>query len=129
MLRAIRVARFWGQSCVDTRPVCQGALLLFQLTKGAVYWTWTWRGHSRGVARPLLFRFAGLQAPRAPLLPASASGAARPLNPSSINFSNRARSAFGTGADMIHPPKEDESQIRTQGNPIDSGLRSSALSV
>lgn len=51
----------------------------------------------------------------------------RQFNPSSINFSSRDRSASGKGADMTHPPKQDESQITTQGNPRDSGYRSDAL--
>jgi hypothetical protein len=28
---------------------------------------------------------------------------------------------------MIHPPKQDESQISTQGNPYDSGFRRDVL--
>ena len=30
---------------------------------------------------------------------------------------------------MIHPPKQDESQIRLQGNPYDSGFRRDALVI
>ena len=30
---------------------------------------------------------------------------------------------------MIHPPKQDESQISAQGNPNDSGFKSGALAV
>jgi len=38
-----------------------------------------------------------------------------------------ARSASGKGADVIHPPKQDESQNYTRGNPHDSGFWRDAL--
>ena len=55
------------------------------------------------------------------------NAAARPLNPSSMYRRNRARSASGNGADMIHPPNQDEAQSRPHGNPPDSGFGRDAL--
>ncbi len=55
------------------------------------------------------------------------NAAARPLNLSSNKLLNRARSASGKGADMIHPPIKEDSQNQLDGNPCDSGFGRNAL--
>lgn len=48
-------------------------------------------------------------------------------NPYSINLLNRARSASGKGADMLHPPKKENSQNQLNGKPCVSGFRLNTL--
>src|SRR6056297_2262177 len=62
------------------------------------------------------------------ILTLSRAAAARPLSPSSMYFRNRVRSADGKGADMVHPPEQDESHRVTHGNPHDSRFSRKALS-